>query len=191
MIGNDIVDIAEAKANSNWQHPRFLDKLFTTEEQQYINTSKDAFIAIWQLWSIKEAAYKLYTQMNPSRFYNPKAFKVNINNDFAIVKFKTFQCFVTTNITPNYIYAEARLEAQKEVSNIIEFQTKGVRAQSKLLRASLFEAIKSFGYNDSIDFKIIKNRFGIPTLKTKNKQYALSLTHHGKYGAYVYCEAPL
>ena len=33
MVGNDIVDLAEAKKASNWQRPRFLEKLFTPNEQ--------------------------------------------------------------------------------------------------------------------------------------------------------------
>jgi len=75
MIGNDIVDIAEARQRSNWQRPRFLDKLFTLQEQQLIQNSDNSFLMVWRLWSMKESAYKLYTQLHPSRFYNPKQFE--------------------------------------------------------------------------------------------------------------------
>ena len=44
MIGNDIVDIAEAKKDSNWQRSRFLDKLFTSKEQQLVHQSKNSFL---------------------------------------------------------------------------------------------------------------------------------------------------
>ena len=33
MIGNDIVDLKQAAKDSNWQRPRFLDKVFTKHEQ--------------------------------------------------------------------------------------------------------------------------------------------------------------
>ena len=46
MIGNDIVDITEAKQKSNWQRPRFLDKLFTVQEQQLIQNAHDPFLKV-------------------------------------------------------------------------------------------------------------------------------------------------
>ena len=33
MIGNDIIDLALAKKENNWQRKGFLDKLFTPKEQ--------------------------------------------------------------------------------------------------------------------------------------------------------------
>lgn len=43
MVGNDIVDINEAKSASNWQRPRFLEKLFTTKEQFTIRNAETPF----------------------------------------------------------------------------------------------------------------------------------------------------
>ena len=64
MIGTDIIDIVEAKKTSNWERPRFLEKLFTSNEQQLIHNSENKFVMVWRLWSMKEAAYKLYIQLN-------------------------------------------------------------------------------------------------------------------------------
>ena len=50
MIGIDIIDIAEAKRTSNWERPRFLEKLFTLNEQQLIYASKNPFIMVWRLF---------------------------------------------------------------------------------------------------------------------------------------------
>ena len=48
MIGNDLVDLKVASVESNWKRPRFLDKVFTIEEQQLIMNSKNQhqFISI-------------------------------------------------------------------------------------------------------------------------------------------------
>ena len=49
MVGNDIVDLNEASRASNWQRPRFLDKLFSEQEQAYINSAEKAFKMVWRL----------------------------------------------------------------------------------------------------------------------------------------------
>ena len=106
MVGNDVVDLEEAKRTSNWERPRYLEKLFTSKEQQLIHNATNSFSMVWRLWSMKEAAYKLYTQLNPSRFYNPKGFECDISDLNGIVKFKDFECNVKTQIASKYILSE-------------------------------------------------------------------------------------
>lgn len=67
-VGNDIVDLNLAKTQSNWQRNGFLEKQFTQKEQQEIYNSKNPFLQVWQFWSMKEAAYKCYTQQVESAF---------------------------------------------------------------------------------------------------------------------------
>ena len=45
MIGNDIVDLALAQKESNWKRKGFLDKIFTLQEQLFINLSNAINIA--------------------------------------------------------------------------------------------------------------------------------------------------
>ena len=68
MIGNDIIDLSYAAKTSSWQHPRFLDKLFSSFEIEMIETSENKFVSIWKLWAMKEAGYKAYLQKTPGRF---------------------------------------------------------------------------------------------------------------------------
>ena len=72
MIGNDIIDLSLAKTQSNWQRKGFLEKLFSNDEQQLILEASNSFEMVWRLWSMKEAAYKIYTQHNEIRFFAPK-----------------------------------------------------------------------------------------------------------------------
>ena len=48
MVGNDIIDIQLATLQSNWQRPRYLDKLFTTSEQELIRSSDNATRMVWR-----------------------------------------------------------------------------------------------------------------------------------------------
>lgn len=178
MVGNDIVDLKEAENASNWQRPRWLDKLFTISEKQLIHNSENPFVMVWRLWSMKEAAYKLFIQTNPSRFYNPKGFECSISDNSGVVEFKAFKCFVQTKITSNYIISEAHLEHQKLTSEIMKFTTADYNKQSKELKSRLIEFVGRLHH-------LKKNEFGVPTLYNGKEALNVSLTHHGCYGAYA------
>jgi phosphopantetheinyl transferase (holo-ACP synthase) len=185
VVGNDIVDIAQAKKDSNWQRPRFLDKLFTLKEQQTIHASDNPCIMVWQLWSMKEAAYKLYTQINPSRFYNPKGFACEINNKKGFIRFKNFNCYVETKITSDYIISEARLEIKSMTSEVTILESSEPKLQSKAIREEALKvAIKCLNISDE-NAIIANSDFNIPTLEIDSEVTPISLTHHGNYGAFA------
>ncbi len=187
MVGNDIVDIAEANQKSNWQRPRFLDKLFTLQEQQLIQNSDNSFLMVWRLWSMKESAYKLYTQLHPSRFYSPKQFECEINEPQGEVRYKDFICYVKTNVTSQYIISESRLVTSNMISECIEMKTISSENQSDTIKAQLLSAIaKQFNIVKE-DLTILKSEFGIPSVYQNSKKLniGISISHHGSYGAYA------
>ena len=71
MIGNDIVDLALAQKESNWKRKGFLNKIFTDEEQLLIFNNSNPEGMVWNLWSRKEAAYKIYNRKTGLRGYFP------------------------------------------------------------------------------------------------------------------------
>ncbi|WP_067029464.1 4'-phosphopantetheinyl transferase superfamily protein [Allomuricauda sp. CP2A] len=178
MVGNDIVDLHEAHIASNWQRPRFLTKLFTELEQRYIRDAKTPFLMVWRLWSMKEASYKLFTQIYPNRFYNPKGFECTVENNSGTVKFNGFQCYVETKETSKYIISEARLNKQKLRSKIVKFKTTNQKEQSEELKTRLLNYVGSA-------YQLKKNELNIPTLSNGKEHFNLSLTHHGTYGAFA------
>jgi phosphopantetheinyl transferase (holo-ACP synthase) len=78
MIGNDIVDLAQAKEDSNWKRPGYLEKLFTTEEQFLISSNIQPESMIWLLWTMKESAYKISSRRSKLREFAPV--KLSCNN---------------------------------------------------------------------------------------------------------------
>ena len=103
MIGNDIVDLALAQKESNWQRKGFLEKLFTDYEQSVILTAANSEVMVWNLWSRKEAAYKIYNRMSGRRVFNPKAFECVADK----VCFHNTIFYTQTNITSEYVYTIA------------------------------------------------------------------------------------
>ncbi|WP_354331520.1 4'-phosphopantetheinyl transferase superfamily protein [Pedobacter sp. CG_S7] len=71
MIGNDIVDLTVAAKESNWKRKGYLHKIFSKEEQLLILFSDKPDVVVWLLWSMKEAAYKIYSRKKEIRIFAP------------------------------------------------------------------------------------------------------------------------
>ena len=72
MIGNDVIDIMQSRKESNWRRKGFLEKIYTLDEQLLISTATDPESMVWILWSMKEAAYKVYNRQTKIREYIPQ-----------------------------------------------------------------------------------------------------------------------
>ncbi|MFN7674707.1 4'-phosphopantetheinyl transferase superfamily protein, partial [Flavobacterium sp.] len=103
MIGNDIVDLALAQQESNWQRKGFLHKLFTDKEQHLILNSNNPELMVWNLWSRKEACYKIYNRASGQRVFNPIQFECEADR----VVFGDNIFYTQTEITPDYVYTIA------------------------------------------------------------------------------------
>jgi phosphopantetheinyl transferase (holo-ACP synthase) len=108
MIGNDIVDLALAQKESNWKRKGFLDKIFTSNEQLLILNAGNPTIMVWNLWSRKEAAYKIYNRQTQIRGYFPiqlECFDLEIIDSvvFGKVVIKNLIYFTKTVITNQFI----------------------------------------------------------------------------------------
>lgn len=189
MIGNDIVDIAKTKRSSNHLRARFLEKLFTSREQKIIEKSKDPFVQVWTLWSMKEAAYKVYTQIQPSRFYNPRGFECFVDQFQNKVQYQDFECDVRTTECDCYILSEAYLENSNISRSTIKFSNDNINDQSTILKEALLEAISKKYHSSRHSIRYHKSAFGVPQVFMDLKRINVSLTHHGNYGAFAFSEA--
>lgn len=159
MIGNDIIDLSLAEKQSNWKRKGFLDKIFTKKEQLLILNAENPTTLVWNLWSRKEAAYKIYHRQTGIRGYFPlqlHCFDVEIDNGiiFGKVETKGFFYFTKTLITSQYTNTIA-------VENIQDFNI-----------------IKTLNNR-----KKIKKNNEIPNYyETKNSTpRPVSISHHGRF----------
>ena len=155
MIGNDIVDLALALKESNWKRKGYLDKIFTENEQLLIIKSDNPENMVWNLWSRKEAAYKIFNRNTGVRIYNPKQFEC-FDTDKSIGKVMNngVLYYTKTGINLDYIHTVS-------VQNSTDFES------IKLLNRTN-EIVK-------ID--------GIPFLKGNNKKVLspISISNHGRF----------
>ncbi|MFK7783092.1 4'-phosphopantetheinyl transferase superfamily protein [Psychroserpens sp.] len=185
MIGNDIVDLKQASKDSNWKRPRFLDKVFTRQEQLIISSSEDDNLSVWLMWSMKEAAYKAYVREFEHGFFNPKRIQCQlILKDKGVVRIDTNLYYLKIEITSEYVHSVASSKRDYVPENdAFKLYSNN---QSKEVRTRLI----SHKYDKDIySIKIIKTALGVPNLFNNRTLAfkAISLSHHGNYGAYAIC----
>ena len=105
MIGNDVVDLASAKTESNWQRKGFLNKIFTENEQIIIQNYSNQEHMVWNLWSRKEAAYKIWNRQTGIRKYNPIQFECfDVELEIGFVVFEKEFYFTKTEVSKYFIH---------------------------------------------------------------------------------------
>ena len=155
MIGNDIVDLKLAKAQSNWQRPHFLEKIFTIHEQEFIRKSENVELEIWNLWTRNEAAYKIFNRETIIRGFFPWRLECSIA-EFLDGK------FLGSVSIDDKIYFTKTIQTEEYVYTIA--------ANSP----SLLDEIIEINSNE----KIIKID-GLPF--TAIGKVLVSITHHGRF----------
>jgi phosphopantetheinyl transferase (holo-ACP synthase) len=159
VIGNDIVDLALARKESNWKRPGYLNKIFTTKEQLLISSAENPNTMVWNLWSRKEAAYKIYNRATGIRGYFP----LNLECAYENSTTGSVACKGYTFYTKTVIDAE-------------KIHTIAVTCKKD------FKLVKVLGPY----IEIIKKN-GIPFLieDKSNIVRPVSKSHHGRYSASV------
>ncbi len=188
MIGNDIVDLNLACINSRWKEQRFLDKLFTKEEQTFILKDKLRHQNIWMLWSMKESAHKIHARSLTSSIFNPKIYCCEmISETTGMVSFEGKTVFTTTNCNLNLIYTTAYGQDTLKISEYAVLEGISQKGKSELIIDKAVQAFAELKSISKASISVEKNNFGVPRFLVNNdiQPIALSLTHHGQYGGFA------
>ncbi|TCC94408.1 4-phosphopantetheinyl transferase family protein [Pedobacter frigiditerrae] len=175
MLGNDIVDLDKANTESDWKRKGYLDKLFSSQEQQEILNSSNPERMVWLFWSIKEAAYKIVNRETQERFYSPRKFNVTSIGNNGIVTFEGKTFYTKSEIKDNLIHTIAAAKAE----SLNHIQTSFLTNTSDYL---------SHFNSKSEHYTLEKDANGIPNLvdKINGESHFASISHHGRYLAVVY-----
>lgn len=180
MAGNDLVDLKQAKLDSNWQRKGFLNKICTTGEQEMIFAAAESDKVFWLLWTMKEAAYKVQNRLTGIRNFYPLQFACTLTSSStsaAAGEVLTDQLgiFTRSTISNDLIHSVAVIRAH-ELENLILHQLSYTPDYAESFNAA------------SADYKLIKDQKGLPAMvhrKTGN-QYPASVSHHGRYLIIMY-----
>ncbi len=190
MIGNDVVDLKQASIDSpknfkgiRWK--RFLHKIFTEAERQFIYNSKNEFNTVWLLWSMKEAAYKIHVRRYEKRTFNPKKLKCQIYyKKRGKVTIDEHQYYTASQISEDYIYTTATSEKNiKPISRCLRLENSPFESQYKVARNEVLKRYSELKDAPITALEIKKDKTGIPSLFLNGEKQddSLSITHHGAY----------
>lgn len=110
MIGNDLVDLDQADKDSDWRRKGYLDKIYTHQEQQLILKSQNPSQVVWTLWSMKEAAYKIYSRETNIRTFAPTSLicsMLNFSNNTGLVSINNRTYYTKSSLSKSYIHTLA------------------------------------------------------------------------------------
>lgn len=119
MIGNDVVDLALAREESNWQRAGFLQKLFTKAEQQLISNATFCDVMVWNLWSRKEAAYKIYNRDTGQRRFMPLQLECIYESESHGKVICEGRCYYTQTTTTKACIATIAVVNESDFSKIV------------------------------------------------------------------------
>ncbi len=196
MIGNDIVDLAQARRESNWQRKGFLNKVFTSHEQQLIHTASDPDVMVWTLWSMKESAYKVMVRETGRRFFAPHQLACHLSAtrsdalEGSVFYQRTY--YTTSSVTARHI-ATAAFSAdgvQSFTQVIVPFERTDYQHQHRVIRDTIKQYFATRFSIDESRIQIQKSEFGVPALVIidsagRTMSQPISISHHGRYGAFV------
>ena len=194
MIGNDIVDLSISPIAKGLRLRRFLLKLFTAREIELIDKSKDTARTIWTLWSIKESVYKIIVRKEKKIRYAPKSVEcetlttVDDHSHRSIVSYAGLYFSSSSMMTGECIHTIAI--AHEEIAAKVYSATFDISTRHNEISFLHNEVIKAISDSHSIadvSIKMQKDDLNIPHIFRGEDEVALlSLSHHGRYGAYAY-----
>jgi phosphopantetheinyl transferase (holo-ACP synthase) len=186
MIGNDIVDLSLAETDSNWQRKGFLEKQFTPKEQEEIWNAANPFLKVWLFWSLKEAAYKCYTQKVEKRFFAPQKFEcILTKEDEGIVMFETHRFYTSTRFSKFYIHTLAQERPFEEPHITRVFSQIG---SPKRIHIAIKNCLQEQTGISAAAIEKKKTTVGAPLFFHQEKLLtkSCSISHHGNYGAFAF-----
>lgn len=192
MIGNDIVDLEQARQESNWRRKGFLDKLFTPPEQQLIYDATDSDRMVWLLWSMKESAYKVAVRKTKTRLFAPvklacslhSSVEESANGCVSYGEIYQTRSLITSRYIATVAFAANTTPAYSQV--IIPFDTSDYQTHYQCLRQTIRQHSSALFQTTEHEIHINKDSLGVPVLTIGDSATVpISISHHGYYGAYV------
>ncbi len=209
-IGIDIVALHEVDIQRTIL-PKFYSKIITTAELScYDPAAMPLYQYIWLLWSVKEAAYKYASRLQPGLVFSPTRTTVSNISIHATATVghgpELYNDAITTDvlinglplhthsiITENYIVSIAYTGSFDEVQWAVRhIKDPHPDNQSAMVRQLVINELGNY-YPQANNITITKTVDGVPEVVCNDivkNEMALSFSHHGHYVAYAFVVAP-
>jgi len=195
MVGNDVVDLADADVRAGARHPRFEQRAFAPCERRRIEVERAGGPLRWILWAAKESAYKVAKRLDATTVFSPARFVVELDDSlrgrvwhgddaYPVQVTRRGDCLhaIATEPggAPENVVAGVRRLAGAETGDC-EAAAAGREARA----FAVAEIAPRLAV--SADSLIVSRRGRIPQLHHRDgrEAAALSLSHHGRFVAYA------
>ena len=163
MIGNDIIDLRQAKFPDSKRFKRYASKICADEEIAQFGCFEHPFQSLWRFWSLKEAAYKAFLRLDITDSFSPIQTQVRLlDKESSIVSINKTQFYGFSIVESDYIYSEVSLEGLPSTRCIVEMKD----ASELISRITKVDKLPFF-QKDGID-------------------KVASISHHGQYFGLLY-----
>lgn len=203
-VGNDVVDLKEEANTGKSRDSRFLKKIITDAEIEYIKCAPNPDRELWSIWACKETAYKVIKKTSPDAAFTPRRWRTVLKknqpaySEVDVIIPDTGRVYVRLFYTQEYVHCigvNNFADAEKLIWNV-ESLPQGTETDPSVFLRDYLE--KKLAQNLSLNAHQIKierirmcGELQPPGVYIDNKKSAIdvSLSHDGRFIAYVYSEA--
>jgi len=175
MIGNDIVDLQQSRVENNWLRKGWLDKVFTADEIALVHNEceRNPELMVWLLWSMKEAAYKVWNRTTRVSCFSPKSFACS---------FLDYSSFSGTVSNKGELYTTSSLITTEFIHTVATATNNLASPNVYFSDADTDEALPA-------NLSLLKDEHGMPFIRHESSSVKniASKSHHGRFQAIVYC----
>jgi len=186
MIGIDVIDLRQITEFDSERRQRFLKKVFTAGERDFIDSSPNVDLAIWRLWSMKESAYKILSRTSNRRSFEPIKLNCEILSESVGQVWSDDHILFTRTSTSDYAISTVSTNSLADHFDefLFNINYKNHAEQSSIVYQKLIEKIAEKYQIQNRFLSVKKNEIGVPFLlyKTSFFKVDFSLSHHGNCG---------
>ena len=83
-VGNDVMDLREPANAGKSQDSRFLKKILTNAEIEFVQNAENPDTALWSHWACKETAYKVIKKSCSGAAFLPRQWQVTFTKSQSV-----------------------------------------------------------------------------------------------------------
>lgn len=188
MVGNDVVDLADAEVGSGPVHPRFDQRVFAPSERAMLRASPVRSRLRWMLWAAKEAAYKLAVKRGAKVGFSPSRFVVELDAALrGTVRHESGTASVFLCVDGQAVHAIATDAAADPARIVCAFVRASEPADPSAEARALAARTLAERLGEPETAVRIGSRGRIPTARVEGRgePLDLSLSHHGRFVAFA------
>jgi len=185
LIGNDLIYLPDWPQRQGLRLKRFRAKVFTAKELSLIEEAEQPYFIEALLWSVKEAAYKVWLKATHRPAYNPKNFEVQTelspSGGSQAKPTEGLVSFEDGSLSPYPFYST---QENDFLATYVLQQTEQPFSES------FWRTKQQCILHQARTWKLQKNTLNIPYAIYQNRYLELSLSHDGGLFWYIWFTEP-